>query len=56
MKLHVSAQHRGESFRITDMTNAGKRGKTCRVLRFSGWAPFAGENANDEASRSFNLC
>jgi len=56
MNLHVNATHRGEFFRITDMTNAGKRGKTCRVLRFSGWAPYAGENANDEASRSFNLC
>lgn len=36
MAIHVQVWTGSGTARITDMTNAGKRGKTCRVLRFSG--------------------
>ena len=44
MKIHVRTWLGSGSCRITDMTDAGKRGRKCRVLRFSGlstdaWAP-----------------
>lgn len=46
----------GGSAAITDMANAGKRGKTCRVLRFAG-APWA-SNVGDETQRkaSYHTC
>lgn len=37
--LHIQTWSGSRTARITEMTNAGKRGKTCRVLRFSG-VPF----------------
>ncbi len=33
--IHVQTWESGCSGRITDMTNAGKRGKRCRVIRFA---------------------
>ena len=36
MTIHVRTWTGGCSARITDMTNAGKRGKKCAVLRFNG--------------------
>lgn len=36
--IHVQVWTGGGNFRVTDMVNAGKRGKVCRVLRFSGVA------------------
>lgn len=36
MTIHVRTWPGSGSFRITDMTGAGKRGRKCRVLRFSG--------------------
>ena len=36
MAIHVQVWTGSGTARITDMTNAGKRGKTCRRLRFSG--------------------
>lgn len=34
--IHVRTWSGSQAARITDMANAGKRGKRCRVLRFSG--------------------
>lgn len=57
MTLHVDVPEHGHGFAITDMENAGKRGKRCRVLRFSGWRPHVGCNdSTSEAARSFTLC
>lgn len=41
MSIHVRTWPGSSTARITDMTNAGKRGKQCSVLRFSGapWSP-----------------
>jgi hypothetical protein len=36
MPVHIQIWTGARNARITDMTNAGKRGKTCRVMRFSG--------------------
>lgn len=36
MTIHVQVWRGSGSARITDMENAGKRGKTCRTFRFSG--------------------
>ena len=36
MPIHVQIWTGARNARVTDMTNAGKRGKTCRLLRFSG--------------------
>ena len=36
MTIHVQIWTGACNARITDMTNAGKRGKTCRTMRFSG--------------------
>lgn len=36
MPIHVQIWSGARNARVTDMTNAGKRGKTCRVLRFAG--------------------
>lgn len=36
MPIHIQIWTGSRSARVTDMTNASKRGKTCRVLRFSG--------------------
>lgn len=36
MAIHVRIWTGGPSAAITDMTNAGKRGKVCRVYRFGG--------------------
>lgn len=33
---------------VTDMANAGKRGKTCRVLRFNGWGAGAARPGTPE--------
>jgi hypothetical protein len=41
--IHVRTWTGSESVRITDMANAGKRGKRCRVIRFQGWRPSAGD-------------
>ena len=57
MSLHVEATEYGEWFRITDMTNAGKRGKRCRVLRFAGWRPHVGcDDRTSDAAKSHSLC
>jgi hypothetical protein len=34
--IHIQKWTGGPSFRITDMTNAGKRGKTCRTFSWQG--------------------
>src|SRR3990167_3295878 len=61
MKLWTGSR----SARITDMTNAGKRGKVCRILRVSGtpWQPgnYANlttdqQNALDWSDRVFSAC
>ncbi len=36
MPIHVQIWSQAKNARVTDMTNAGKRGKTCRQLRLSG--------------------
>lgn len=36
MPIHVQIWTGARNARVTDMTHAGKRGKTCRQLRFSG--------------------
>lgn len=57
MRYHVEAPEYGHGFRITDMENAGKRGKVCRVIGFSGWRPTVGtSDAASDAARAFNLC
>jgi hypothetical protein len=53
MTIHVRVWSGTGSARVTDMTNAGKRGKACRVLRFSGWMPFGGEEFHQ---RCRDLC
>jgi hypothetical protein len=40
MPIHVQIWTGARNARVTDMTNAGKRGKTCRLLRFSGCSWF----------------
>lgn len=35
--IHIQKWTGGPSFRITDMTNAGKRGKTCRTFSWQGF-------------------
>lgn len=37
MKIHVQTWQGSGSAQITDMTNAGKNGKVCRVVRVQGW-------------------
>lgn len=37
MKIHVQTWQGSGSAQIVDMTNAGKAGKLCRVLRVMGW-------------------
>lgn len=51
--IHVQTWTGATSGRITDMTNARKRGKTCDVIRFSGWNPY-GEGEPYETIR--NTC
>ena len=34
--IHVQIYRAARNGRITDLTNAGKRGKTCRAIRFRG--------------------
>lgn len=46
MPIHVQVWSGACNARVTDMTNAGKRGKTCRVLRFSG-SPTLGYHPNE---------
>ncbi len=48
--IHVQTWTGSGSFRITEMLNAGKRGKTCRILRFSGWTV----SRNDEPYLTIN--
>jgi hypothetical protein len=40
--IHVRVW-RGGSVRITDMLNAGKRGKVCRTVHFGGWMPYGSD-------------
>ena len=48
--IHVQTWSGSCTARITDMANAGKRGKTCRVLRFSG-CPWPSGTGNDLQQR-----
>lgn len=41
----------GEQAVITDMTNAGKRGKKCRTFHFAGWRPSV--SGSDKASAAY---
>lgn len=53
--LHVQTWECG-SVRLTEMNNAGKRGKVCRVLRFIGWRPCGGdETARRAAAFAFDV-
>jgi len=63
--IHMKLWTGSRSARITDMTNAGKRGKVCRILRVSGtpWQPgnYANlttdqQNALDWSDRVFSAC
>lgn len=52
MTVHVQVWLGSGSARITDMTNAGKKGKTCRVLRFNG---FLGLRHNAELNQAYDI-
>jgi hypothetical protein len=41
--IYVRTWSGSGSARVVEMNNAGKRGKRCRVLRFSGWFNTAGD-------------
>lgn len=61
MTIHIQTWSGSMSARITDMTNAGKRGKRCRTIRFQGTAlgyacgnplwQLAGERTNEIIGR-----
>lgn len=53
MTIHVRVWTGAGSARVVEMTNAGKRGKMCRMVRFSGWSPCGGD---ETAQRSSRLC
>lgn len=50
--IHVKVWMGTDSVNITDMENAGKRGKLCRVAQFRGWSPVGG---GDEGAASRTL-
>jgi len=54
--IHVKTWNGGCSARITDMTNAGKRGKTCRVLSFRGcpWDSWSGDDLQKQSKQVSN--
>ena len=37
MTIHIRTWSGAGSGTVTDMTNAGKRGKKCRTIYFGGW-------------------
>ena len=51
MPIHVQIWTGARNARVTDMTNAGKRGKTCRVLRFSGCSWFGNNPVANAAAQ-----
>jgi hypothetical protein len=53
--IHVQIWDGSRSARLTDMTNAGKRGKTCRIYRFSGACWGYGSNLNDLQRRAYDV-
>ncbi|MGD9632555.1 MAG: hypothetical protein AB7G28_22725 [Pirellulales bacterium] len=46
---HVQTWSGSQTARVTEMANAGKRGKRCRVLRFMGWACTGGDETSRQA-------
>ena len=50
MGIHINVWDGSRSARITDMTNAGKIGKVCRVLRFNGYPCGYGVPGGSEAA------
>ncbi len=62
--IHVKLWSGSRSARITDMENAGKRGKLCRMLRVSGtpWSPGDSRLTDDQrkaldfSTRVFDAC
>jgi hypothetical protein len=51
-QIHVQTWSGGGSLRITEMVNAGKAGKRCRILGFRGWL---NTGTTEEAQRAHTL-
>ena len=48
-RIHVRTWPGSGTATVTEMVNAGKRGKTCRTLRFGGWRPGYAAGGSPEA-------
>jgi hypothetical protein len=53
-KLHVRTWTGSGTASVIDMTNAGKRGKTCRMIRFSGWVNFGAADSPEGRVSQFS--
>lgn len=47
MAIHVKTWTGAGNARVTEMVNAGKRGKSCRVFGFQGWMPHGGDETHE---------
>ncbi len=54
--VHVRTWSGSGSATITDMTNAGRRGKKCRQLRFTGWVNTGGRDTDAGKVSEATLC
>ena len=54
MGIHVQVWTGSRSARVTDMENAGKRGKLCRMLRFSGSGLAYSDKLDDASKEAIN--
>jgi len=51
--IRVQTWHGSATVRVTEMENAGKRGKACRVFRFLGWLPYS--PATEQARLTYDV-